>query len=316
MAEPIATRNYNFSDGTLLQEADNIRNNADMDVADLAAYGVTAATITAFLAKRTAFLAVDSDEYMLSLVIAYTQSKNNLRKALENKIRLIRTAVEGKFKPTDPEAVGLGIKALASLTDNDFKIAAFKVHQNADKYVDEYLNTGIDAAFVADLLVQAEAFDLAMQNQSLAIGSRDDKTQERIQKGNLLYTELVRLASFGKDFYDDTNEAKYNNYVIYETSNAIGNIREDDLNTGLKANPDFPEIQGNHVFNFIGDPVNPYQTGFSATTTGEPATLITIAAGTSLNNATALSLGWAELSPYMIIKNASGATVHYKVVKV
>ena len=125
----------------------------------------------------------------------------------------------------------------------------------------------------------------------------------------------MRLASFGKDKYDDENETKYNNYIIYDSANGSGNIREDDLGPGLNANPDFPEIQSTHIFSVFGDPILPYQIDFSDTTTGEPTTWITIAEGTSLTNVTALSRGWSDLTPFMIIKNASGDTVHYKVVK-
>ncbi|MDZ4822663.1 MAG: hypothetical protein SH856_04325, partial [Flavobacteriales bacterium] len=127
----------------------------------------------------------------------------------------------------------------------------------------------------------------------------------------------VRLASFGKDFYDDTNEAKYNNYVIYETSNAIGKKREDDLAGGQQAHLDYPEVTDTQKFNVHGDPITNYGIGFSSTPDGPiVGTPFIVLANTNYINKTAEEMGWQALVPFMKVINDSVVTVHYKVLKV
>jgi hypothetical protein len=40
--------------------------------------------------------------------------------------------------------------------------------------------------------------------------------QDRIIKGNTLWAEIARMASIGKSMYEDTNEAKFNDYALVE----------------------------------------------------------------------------------------------------
>ena len=44
------------------------------------------------------------------------------------------------------------------------------------------------------------------------------KTQERVNDGNLLYGFVARYCEVGKIIWQDVDEAKYNDYVIYHTT--------------------------------------------------------------------------------------------------
>lgn len=62
-----------------------------------------------------------------------------------------------------------------------------------------------------------KAFDQAIADCDDAIADREIATEERTEKANLLYADLVKLCTFGKEIWAHSNEAKYNDYVIYNT---------------------------------------------------------------------------------------------------
>ena len=67
-----------------------------------------------------------------------------------------------------------------------------------------------------------------MEAKTIAEGARDIQTQIRIRAGNALYREIVRLCTTGKDIFISTDEALYNDYVLYPSS---GNSK--NSNSGL-----------------------------------------------------------------------------------
>jgi len=60
--------------------------------------------------------------------------------------------------------------------------------------------------------------DAAIDAVAASNETRDLATQTRIEKGNALWAEMTYLASIGQTLYADTNEAKYNDYVLIGSS--------------------------------------------------------------------------------------------------
>jgi hypothetical protein len=50
--------------------------------------------------------------------------------------------------------------------------------------------------------------------------------------GNVLYAELVKLCNTGKDIFYSLNEAKYNDYVIYNTPTGKVEVLPTDTEQG------------------------------------------------------------------------------------
>jgi len=69
-----------------------------------------------------------------------------------------------------------------------------------------------------------DQFELARNAQADAVAVRDEKTMERINKGNQLYGYVVTYCNFGKRIYEKTNPAKYNDYVIYKSGPGPGSL--------------------------------------------------------------------------------------------
>ena len=69
-----------------------------------------------------------------------------------------------------------------------------------------------------------QAIDQTMEHLLLAIDAwqhaekaRDLQTEQRLEAGNTLYRVILRLSNMGKDLFITTDEACYNDYVIYNT---------------------------------------------------------------------------------------------------
>ena len=56
-----------------------------------------------------------------------------------------------------------------------------------------------------------------METQSDAIADREIGTMLRIKTANEIYGEISRVCDTGKGIWKEVNEAKYNDYIIYDT---------------------------------------------------------------------------------------------------
>ena len=73
---------------------------------------------------------------------------------------------------------------------------------------------------IKELKALATDFDDAMEAQSDAIADREIGTMERTIIANEIYAEISRICDTGKGIWKDVNEAKYNDYIIYNTPGA------------------------------------------------------------------------------------------------
>jgi hypothetical protein len=53
------------------------------------------------------------------------------------------------------------------------------------------------------------------------VTDRDIATEKRIEALNALYALVIKYAGIGQDIFYDVNEAKYNDYVIYDTPSGL-----------------------------------------------------------------------------------------------
>ena len=76
---------------------------------------------------------------------------------------------------------------------------------------------GITATTATALLTAVNSFETEVDDQLDTINDRDIATEARVVKGNSVYAKLIKVANTGKNIWVTTNEAKHNDYVIYDT---------------------------------------------------------------------------------------------------
>lgn len=211
-------RDYNFSDAVLVQLCDDISGSVARDLDDFGNFAVTQTTLDSLETKRDAFDAMQTDGEMLGLVSIATQNKNGKRDELENTLKAARMMAENKWGTSDAYYRQFGFEGMVKLSDAKLLRQAKKVHRLGVTHLADMASEGLDQAKLDLLQTQYADFDDLVDDKEKAIENRDIKTQERRKAGNEIYKELVRLCNIGKQLYEKTNEAKYNDYVIYNSS--------------------------------------------------------------------------------------------------
>ncbi len=89
---------------------------------------------------------------------------------------------------------------------------------------------------------------MAIDAQAKGISDRDVATEDRIEVLNTLYRILIKYAGIGQDIFYETDEAKYNDYVIYDTP---VDCRRRPHYHQLNSEYNFPQL-----ICFIGDPAD------------------------------------------------------------
>ena len=212
-----SVREYKFSDGMLVQKADSVAQNVLRDILLFAIRGVTNAVVTAFKAMIKEFDDIPTDEELLGDLSVATEKKDQAAELLKNAIRTIRTMADNKWGTHSAYYRSFAFEGLDALPDDQLHRMAKRVIRVANKQLDNLAPEGLTAAFITSIETLDTSFDNDMDLQIDAVNERDIKTQERIDKGNIVYKEMVRLCNTGKDLFAATDEAKHNDYIIYDT---------------------------------------------------------------------------------------------------
>ena len=217
MRKPKLIRNFNLTDAALKQKADEMINLLDRDFVEFAERGYNAAAKSQFIEKRDAITSFLPDEILEAEKILATEKKEATRSALEKTMRTILNMAANYFGSQSAKYRAFGSRNLTRQREFDlarnYKIMVFKATQNLAEMTEE----GLTQTLIDRLQLQGETFNQALDEVVQAIINRDIATEKRIEALNALYRLVAKYAGIGKDIFYETNEAKYNDYVIYDT---------------------------------------------------------------------------------------------------
>ena len=220
MKKDESLRQYGFSDGTLKQYTDQAVLFATRDSAEFGLRGYSATRLAAIQQSSNDFGNVTSDEEMLALQMMCTETKDQKRDVLEEQLRTILSMATNAFGAKGIQLRRFGDANLSKQTDNDLIRTARVCIKTATEYAVELSAEGLTPAFITAATAQVQSFDDAIDAQQLAISDREIVKETRIEAGNTLYNELLKLTNTGKSIFRTTNEAKYNDYIIYDSTGA------------------------------------------------------------------------------------------------
>jgi hypothetical protein len=217
MPQKMQTRNYPYSDGDLKQRADQLIATITRDIADFNTRNITTVNVTALQTLVDTFSNTTTDEELLGLVKNATEIKDGIVANIQKSIRVIRNMAEIAYNSKGKYST-FGFEGMNDLSASDLCRLVSRVVRVGNKLMTDLAAQGLTAAQLTALTALGVDLDKAIDDVAEAIESRDLETQDRIVKGNALWAEMSRLASIGKSLYEDTNEAKYNDYVITPSS--------------------------------------------------------------------------------------------------
>ena len=82
-------------------------------------------------------------------------------------------------------------------------------------FLPDLADTGLTQAMLDDMEDLNDEFEVAKNSQNTKVSERDSSTEERIIKGNEIYSLDAIYCEIGKRVYAKSDPAKYNDYIIY-----------------------------------------------------------------------------------------------------
>ncbi|MCF8257022.1 MAG: carboxypeptidase-like regulatory domain-containing protein [Flavobacteriales bacterium] len=212
--KPESQRDYNFSDGVLMQLTDTVIGNGNRDTAELTPEGVTPARLTDLGTLNDTFRDMPDDVEWAGLLSERTEEKDAALEVCATGVRNIRRMAANIFGEGKPKYRRFGFDSINSLKDADRIREYFRIHRRAVQNAALLAPEGLTATVLADFRAACEAADDAYDVMVDTIEDRDEATEDRVELGNEIYAEVVKICNTGKTYWFDRSEAKYNDYVI------------------------------------------------------------------------------------------------------
>ena len=206
-------RNYNFSDGILKQKSDLLIINLTRDAAEFGARGETPATLASLQTMIDDFDAFPTDEELDGIVNSKTNVKEGFATTLRINIRTIRGIADSTYNGTGLYN-SFGFEGMDKMDDAHLHRLAKRVVRVSNILFADMSPKGLTNGMIDEVTKTDEAFDKGIDNLRAAEENRDISTQQRVTLGNSLFAEYSRLMNIGKSIFQDTDEAKYNDYVM------------------------------------------------------------------------------------------------------
>lgn len=158
----------------------------------------------------------DDNEYVGDQMIA-TEKKDTAADNLRVAIRSVMTRVAMKFHDKTGRYRKFGTFKLSDLSDPALLFCGRRVIRVARQSMDFLTETGLKEDHLKKIADCCEALELAMHIQQDRLHERDIAVERRMEAGNKLYDELVKLAEIGKTIWEERGDkAKFEQYCIYE----------------------------------------------------------------------------------------------------
>lgn len=221
MKKEIVTRSYNLADAVLKQKADEFINLLDRDSVEFSERGYDAAAKTNFEAARDEVSNFPSDETFDAQKMQLTAAKDAARSALEKSMRTVFNMAANKFKSEPAKYRAFGDAEISRKPDAEL-VRMYKVMITAANENLAALSTeGLTQNMIDNISTQGIALDFALDALAKGISDRDIATENRVENLNSLYSLISKYAGIGQDIFYEVNEAKYNDYVLYDTPSGM-----------------------------------------------------------------------------------------------
>ena len=221
MKKPVVTRNYKLVDAVLKQKADEFLALLDRDATEFADRGYDKNAKNNFIGAIETINNLSSDETLEASKIGFTQSKDAARSGLEKSMRTIFNMAAIKYGTQSAKYRSFGNAEISRQPDAEL-VRTYKVMaQAANENLADLASEGLTQYKIDVLTAQGIALDDSIDAVAKGISDRDIATESRVEALNSLYELVIKYAGIGQDIFYEENEAKYNDYVIYDTPSGL-----------------------------------------------------------------------------------------------
>ena len=215
-------RDYRMTDADLAQLGDKAVGLIERDLAQLDTYGIDDEDKDWIADTTEAFKNYPTDEELEGEVSDKTEEKDEAADVVKVDVRSIMVRVSNGFGEKSAKYRKFGTKGMDELDDNDLHRLGSRVERVATGYLAKLEEEGLTQDIIDALADKNKVFDDAIDAKDEAVRERDISTEDRIELANSLYAKIVKVFNAGKDYWVNKDEAKYNDYVIYEGGSTGG----------------------------------------------------------------------------------------------
>jgi hypothetical protein len=219
MKKQKVNRKYNFPDADLYQMCMDAIRLAKRDLEHFKAYNYDGHRLKGFHDRCKRFMEVPDDDELLGDQMVVTDKKYEAAEAVRAAVRSVMTRVRMKFSNRTGRYRKFGTAKMGDMTDAQLLFCGRRVIRVARAQWDFLAETGLNEGHLEKLAKACQRFELAMNIQQDKIADRDIAVESRIDIGNILYDEMIKVCDIGKDIWGETDRAKYEAYCIYESNN-------------------------------------------------------------------------------------------------
>lgn len=214
-----STSGFNFSYDRLIEIGEEKLGFMRRDAAEFGNYGVDAAKMDAFETQIEKFADLPTDDELEGEQLEKAEERDATRRALEDYLRdEIYSRARARYGEQSAKYRRFGRnKDLSRMSDSQLESAARKAIRTCTELKDELAGRGLTDAIIEELATTYGKFDKAEAAHDTSISDRDIATESRARAANALYAILVSYCDTGKAIWQSKSEAKYNDYVIYNT---------------------------------------------------------------------------------------------------
>ena len=208
---------FNFSQPKLIELCYEKHGFATRDITEMITRGVTQIYLDSFDADIVTFSNLKThDEWEQEQVLA-TQAKDTAANLDREAIRDITVRAENKWGFNSARYRMYGTKDLSRMSDAELYVCGKRVIRVAGVDLAELAGEGLLQAEIDGLVTKNEDFMDKIIAQAQAIGDQDLATEDRYETANALYAKLLKICTSGQNIWHVTDEAKFNDYIIYNT---------------------------------------------------------------------------------------------------
>lgn len=218
MKKKEVVRAYNFSDGKLVTITNEKIAFIRRDKAEFVGFGITSELVDELETKTTKFSKTATDVELVSDQSEVTSEKVGVADQLKEAIRGVMSRVVLKYPVESARYRKFGTEALSQQSDAELLVIAARVFRVGTEMLADLAANGITEGMLAEINTLTDKLLLGVVDVKLEIADRDIDQESRVEAGNAIYATLIKYTNTGQAIWKTSSVAKYNDYVVYNTS--------------------------------------------------------------------------------------------------
>lgn len=209
------TKIFKFSYAELAQRGDRVEKVVTRDIQEFIKYGYQEDIATVVKGKTEKFKAILPDMFYEGQKTLATSAKDEKRGQLVGMVDEIAFKAKLALGAKSKEYATFRFAGITRMNDKELVRYSKHVCKTAEFFKEPLATRNITEEDINNTMLVTNELDDAIDAQVEAIALREQMVVERMKRGNDLYRLIVELSDVGKRIWENTNEAFYQDYVLY-----------------------------------------------------------------------------------------------------